>query len=131
MILPCDPSRAFAKAFRSTLFASYLLLVVLSTAFVTVFSFFYTRNAMTRLAMTTIGDVSSRLVDALDAELLRMNSVSVAIASSDLVRQLVREREALPRRRGLGGPARGLPERRRDRRRHAEHRRALQAGTRR
>jgi two-component system sensor histidine kinase YesM len=82
---------------RTTLFASYLLLIVLSTAFVTVFSYFYTKNAMTRLAINALRDISAKVVDALDAELFRMNSVSIAIASSDLVRQLVKEREAIPR----------------------------------
>jgi len=84
------------RRFRSTLFASYLLLIVLSTAFATVFSFFYTSNTMTRLAITSLEDVSSRVIDSLDAELLKMNSVSVAIASSDLVRRLVKERAAAP-----------------------------------
>lgn len=82
---------------RETLFASYLLLIVLSTAFVTVFSYFYTKNAMTRLAINALRDISAKVVDALDGELFKMNAVSIAIASSDLVRQLVRERETILR----------------------------------
>jgi two-component system sensor histidine kinase YesM len=90
------------RSVRSTLFATYLLLIVLSTAFLTIFSYSYTANMMTRTAMNALRDVSSGVIDALDAELLRMNSVSVAIASSDLVRQLVEERAAAA---GDEGPA--------------------------
>ncbi len=84
------------KSVRSTLFASYLLLILLSTAFVTIFSYFYTTNALTRLAINSLRDLSAKDVDALDAELQKMNAVSIAIASSDMVRQLVKEREAIP-----------------------------------
>ncbi len=92
------------KSVRSTLFATYLLLIVLSTAFLTIFSYSYTANMMTRTAMNALRDVSRGVVDAMDGELLRMNSVSVAIASSGLVRQLVREREAAAK--GEGSAAR-------------------------
>ena len=93
MKAPWGPRRSV----RSTLFATYLLLIVVSTAFVTVFSYFYTKNLMTGLAIEALKDVSTRVIDSLDAELLRMNSVSVAIASSTVVRQLVKEREASAR----------------------------------
>lgn len=92
------------RSVRSTLFTTYLLLIVVSTAFVTIFSYFYTKNLMTRLAIEALKDVSTRVIDSLDGELLRMNSVSVAIASSTVVRQLVKEREASPR--GEGSAAR-------------------------
>jgi two-component system sensor histidine kinase YesM len=84
------------RSVRSTLFATYLLLIVLSTAFLTIFSYSYTANLMTRAAINALRDVSSSVVDAMDAELLKMNSVSVAIASSDLVRQLVKARGTAP-----------------------------------
>ena len=96
------PFLGHRRSVRSTLFATYLLLIVLSTAFLTIFSYSYTANMMTRTAMNALRDVSSGVIDALDAELLRMNSVSVAIASSDLVRQLVEERAAAA---GDEGPA--------------------------
>ena len=92
------------RSVRSTLFASYLLLIVLSTAFLTIFSYFYTKDLMTRTAMNALRDISAGVVDALDGELLKMNSVSVAIASSGVVRQLVREREAAVK--GEGSAAR-------------------------
>ena len=73
-----------------------LLLILLSTAFVTIFSYFYTANALKRLAINALRDLSAKVVDALDAELFKMNAVSIAIASSDLIRQLIKEREAIP-----------------------------------
>jgi len=92
------------RSFRSTLFVSYLLLIVLSTTFLAIFSYTYTANMMTRASMNALRDVSSGVVDAMDGELLKMNSVSVAIASSNTVRQLVKERAALPT--GPGAAAR-------------------------
>ena len=85
------------RSVRTTLFSSYVLLVLLSTAFVTVFSWFYTTNMLRRLAFNSLGDISSKVVDALDTELSKMNAVSLAIASSDLVKQLVKERAAIGR----------------------------------
>ena len=80
------------RTVRTTLFSSYLLLILLSTAFVTVFSYVYTSNALRRLAINSLRDLSAKVVDSLDTELFKMNAVSVAIASSDVIRQLVRER---------------------------------------
>jgi two-component system, sensor histidine kinase YesM len=84
------------RSVRTTLFTSYLLLILLSTAFVAVFSYFSTAGALKELAIKALRDVSSKVVDALDAELYRMNAVSIAVASSDLVKQLVRERQLIP-----------------------------------
>lgn len=85
------------KSVRTTLFSSYVLLVLLSTIFVTVFSYFYTSNMLRRVAFETLTDISSKVVDALDAELSKMNAVSLAVSSSDLVKQLVRQRGDIQR----------------------------------
>ncbi len=66
-------------------------------AFMTVFSYFYTSNALTRVAINGLRDLSAKLIDALDTELFKMNSVSVAVASSEAIKQLIRERQAIPR----------------------------------
>ena len=65
-------------------------------AFMTVFSYFYTANALTRAAFSALKDLSTKLVEALDSELFKMNVVSVAVASSDAIRQLLRERAIIP-----------------------------------
>ena len=62
------------RSVRSTLFFSYLLLIVLTMAFMTVFSYFYTANALTRAAINALKDLSSKLVEALDSELFKMIS---------------------------------------------------------
>jgi two-component system sensor histidine kinase YesM len=85
-----------AGSVRAALFTSYLLLIVLSTAFVTVFSWISTANALNGQAIRSLRDLSLKITDSLESELSRMNSVSVAIGSSDLVKQLLREREAIP-----------------------------------
>src|SRR5208283_4011913 len=95
MTVKMPPGRR--RSVRTTLFSSYVLLVLLSTAFVTVFSWFYTTNMLRRLAFNSLGDISSKVVDALDAELSKMNAVSLAIASSDLVKQLVKQRVVIAR----------------------------------
>jgi two-component system sensor histidine kinase YesM len=85
------------RSVRSTLFFSYLLLIVLTMAFMTVFAYFYTANALTRAAINALQDLSTKLVQALDSELFKMNAVSVAVASSEAIRQLLRERAAIGR----------------------------------
>ena len=65
------------------------------------------RQRLRTLAINALRDLSAKLIDSLDAELFKMNSVSVAIASSDAVMQLVREREAMPG--GEGSDARLRP----------------------
>jgi two-component system sensor histidine kinase YesM len=84
------------RSVRSTLFASYLLLIVLTMAFMTVFSSFYTADALRRVAINGLRDLSAKLIDSLDAELFKMNSVSVAVASSDSIKRMLKERAALP-----------------------------------
>lgn len=84
------------KSVRLTLFFSYLLLIVVTIAFMTVFSYFYTANALTRAAINALQDLSTKLVEALDSELFKMNAVSVAVASSDAIRQLLKERAGIP-----------------------------------
>jgi two-component system, sensor histidine kinase YesM len=84
------------RSVRSTLFFSYLLLIVLTMAFMTVFSYVYTADALTRVAINALRDLSEKLIDALDVELFKMNSVSVAVASSDAIKQLLRERQLIP-----------------------------------
>ncbi len=83
------------RSVRSTLFFSYILLILITMAFMTVFSYFYTSNAFTRASINALRDLSGKLIDALDTELFKMNSVSVAVASSDSIKQLIREREGI------------------------------------
>ena len=83
------------KSVRATLFSSYLLLILVSIPLLTVFSYFYTANALKRQAIAALVDLSATVVGALDAELFKMNAVSVNIGSSELVRQLLREHAAL------------------------------------
>jgi two-component system, sensor histidine kinase YesM len=100
------------RSVRATLFSSYLLLIVLSTAFVTVFSSLSTANALKSQAIKSLRDLSAKLIDTLDAELFKMSAVSADIASSELMKQLLREREALPAagRNAPGGPEARLQE---------------------
>jgi len=90
------------KSVRATLFSSYLLLILVSIPLLTVFSYFYTANALKAQAIGALKDLSATVVGALDAELFKMNAVSVNIGSSELVRQLLQEHAA------LSGQARSL-----------------------
>jgi two-component system sensor histidine kinase YesM len=83
------------KTVRATLFSSYLLLIIVSITLLTVFSYFYTAGALKYQAINALMDLSAKVVDALDAELFKMNAISVNIGSSELVKQLVKEHEAL------------------------------------
>jgi two-component system sensor histidine kinase YesM len=83
------------KSLRATLFSSYLLLILVSIPLLAVVSAFYTANALKRQAVGALQDLSATVVDALDAELFKMNAVSVNIGSSELVRELVREHAEL------------------------------------
>ena len=83
------------KSVRATLFSSYLLLILVSIPLLTVFSYFYTANALKAQAIGALKDLSATVVGALDAELFKMNAVSVNIGSSELVRQLLQEHAAL------------------------------------
>ena len=67
-------------------------------AFMTVFSYVYTADALTGVAINALRDLSGKLIDALDAELFKMSSVSVAVASSDAIKQLLEGAPAHPRR---------------------------------
>ena len=83
------------KSVRAAFFSSYLLLILVSIPLLTIFSYFYTANALKRQAIGALQDLSAAVVDAVDAELFKMNVVSVNIGSSQLVRELVRERAEL------------------------------------
>jgi two-component system sensor histidine kinase YesM len=83
------------KSVRAALFSSYLLLILISIPLLTVFSYFYTAEALKRQAIGALKDLSATVVDAVDAELFRMNVVSVNIGSSELFRERVREYAAL------------------------------------
>jgi two-component system sensor histidine kinase YesM len=65
-------------------------------AFMTVFSYFYTAKALTGTAIKALNDLSAKMVEAMDTELFKMNTVSVAVVSSDVIRQLLRERATIP-----------------------------------
>jgi TRAP-type C4-dicarboxylate transport system permease small subunit len=86
------------KSVRATLFSSYLLLILIFIPLLTVFSYFYTANALKRQAIGALEDLSATVVGALDGELFKMNAVSVNIGSSELVRELLQEHAALRRR---------------------------------
>jgi two-component system sensor histidine kinase YesM len=83
------------RSVRATLFSSYLLLILVSIPLLTVFSYFYTANALRRQAIGALEDLSATVIDALDAELFKMSSVSANIGSSELVRELVKAHAAL------------------------------------
>jgi len=83
------------RSVRATLFSSYLLLILVSIPLLTVFSSIYTANALKRQAIGSLKDLSATVIGALDAELFKMNAVSVNIGSSELVRGLVREHAEL------------------------------------
>jgi two-component system sensor histidine kinase YesM len=83
------------KSVRSTLFSSYLMLIIVPIAVLSVFSTFYAANALKRQAVNSLRDLAVKAADALDSELGRMSVVSMNIGSSEMFKQLVKEHESL------------------------------------
>jgi two-component system sensor histidine kinase YesM len=77
------------RSVRSTLFFSYLLLILISGSFFTVFSYFYTANVLRRRAIESLQELSVSVTGALDTELQKMNNVSINVTFSGLFKQLV------------------------------------------
>jgi two-component system, sensor histidine kinase YesM len=88
--------RGRKRSVRSTLFFSYLLLIALTMAFMIVFTSFYTTEALRRVAINGLRDLSGKLLYALDTELFKVSSVSVAVASSETIKKLLKERQGIP-----------------------------------
>jgi len=86
--------RSRKRSVRATLFSSYLLLIFVSGSFFTVFSYFYTAGVLRRMAIRSLRDLASTMTDALDAELQKMNYVSINVTFSGRFKQLVAERLA-------------------------------------
>jgi len=86
------------KSLRATLFSSYLLLILVSIPLLGGRFRFLHRQCPEAQAIGALHDLSAKVVDALDAELFKMNAVSVNIGSSELVRELVKSTRAVRRR---------------------------------
>jgi len=84
------------RSVRSTLFFSYLLLIVVSGSFFTIFSYFYVADVLRRNAIESLRDLSVSVTGALDAELQKMNNVSINVTFSGLFKQLVTTHLASP-----------------------------------
>ncbi|MBN1834534.1 MAG: histidine kinase, partial [Spirochaetales bacterium] len=83
------PLFGIRRSVSSTLFFSYLLLILLSASFFTIFSYFYAADVLRRNAIESLRDLSVSVTGTLDGELQKMNNVSINVTFSGLFKQLV------------------------------------------
>ncbi len=83
------------KSVGSTLFFSYVILVLSTIVTFTAVFYFFTTDLLKNKAMDALRDISSSLVNSLDSEISRMNIVSLNISYSTLLKQLVAEHLSL------------------------------------
>ncbi|WP_455383634.1 sensor histidine kinase [Salinispira pacifica] len=79
------------RTVRSTLFSSYVLLLLPSVLFLTLFAFAYTSDALRNMAVDSLKDVSSAVLESLNVELQKMSNVSTSVTFSGLLRDRVRD----------------------------------------
>ncbi len=85
---PGDASgMVFRKSVRSTIFRSHLALIILMTVIFSVFFYFYTSNLLRTRAISSLKDLAASFSRSIDAEIVKMNNISMNITNSEVLKR--------------------------------------------
>lgn len=84
------------RSVRFTLFLSYTLLILTVITFLLTFYFFFTSRMLKDNAIDTLRNQSNALINTVDAELNKMNILSMNISFSRLLKELIVEHLSFP-----------------------------------
>ena len=75
------------KSVRSAIFRSHLAIIVLMTLIYTTFFYFYTADILRKRAVAALQEFSSSFARSIDAEIMKMNNISLNITNSEVIKR--------------------------------------------
>jgi two-component system, sensor histidine kinase YesM len=84
------------KSVQASIFRSYLILILAAVAIFCSFFYFYTARILRDRAVAALSDSSLSLARSIDAEISKMNNISLNVSGSELLKLLFAERSEFP-----------------------------------